>query len=505
MPQTFDLTGEPIDLNGMGRLDAPGLRGRVTLYDPTSPTDAGTVRAMGAPALELPLVEAGFVDYLTLEIEADPVPVAEGQGLRGPSGDDAFQIEVPDLGEDRGQALLSVDEAGVATWNFPLSEEGQVETNTVRGAGNTKRFLVRNHVPPKQERGEAGTRGLLGFIDRKIVRVLVYKVTDPVFGRVGRFFAGNWEAKRRPYGVRMFTPENFRNSEVPQMTGGEWDRMGRDRALLFIHGTISTAPGAFGDLSPEAMEKLSKRYNGRVFAFNHYTLSHDPERNVRWFLEQIPQRVKLDLDIVCHSRGGLVARTLTERLSRLDDLDFDPDRLRVNRVVFAAVPNQGTLLANPKHMVEFLDRFTSVINIFPTNWATEFLEGLLVVVKMVGHGALKGLAGLASMDPKGDFLKTLNAGDKGSTEYYGLAADFDPKGSLRQLVRTVADATLDRVFEKAPNDLVVPTLGVFQKNGHGSFPLDDIRVLQFDKTKDVIHTNFFPHPETAATLLKWLS
>ncbi len=509
MAQTFDLTGDTLELEGGARLDAPSLRGRVTVYDGTSAADAGAVRAMSRPALEMPLIESGFVDSLTLELEVDQVPMPAGAGLRGPSGEDVLQIEVPDLGEDRGQVLLSVDEAGVATWHFPVSQGGEIEPDTVRGSGRTKRFLVRSHVPPREERGDTTTRGLLGFLDHKIIRVLVYKVTDPVFGRVGRYFAGNWEAKKRPYGVRLFTPQNFNLAEAPQMTGGEWERMGRDRALLFIHGTISSAHGAFGELSPDAMETLSNRYKGRVFAFNHFTLSHDPERNVRWFLEQIPDRVKLDLDIVCHSRGGLVARTLTERLARLDDLDFDPDRLRVNRVVFAAVPNQGTLLADPDHMVEFLDRFTSVVNLFPPNWAMEILEGLLVAVKMVGHGALKGLAGLASMDPRGDFLKTLNAGGtagpEGNTEYYALAADYEPKGALRQLVRTVADATLDRVFEKAPNDLVVPTLGVFDQNGHGNFPLDDARVLRIDKTKDVIHTSYFPHPDTAAALLSWLS
>lgn len=508
MAQTFDLTGDTVDLNGLARLDAPSLRGRVTVYDPTSPADAGTVRAMSRPTLERPLIEAGFVDSLTLELEVESVPLPAGEGLRGPSGEEVLQIEVPDLSEDHGHVVLSVDEAGVATWTFPVGQEGEIEPrieSEVRGYGRTKRFLVRSYVPTKPERGETTTRGLLGWIDRKIIRVLVYKITDPVFGRVGRYFAGNWEARKRPYGVRLFTPRNFNAPEASQMSGADWERMGRDRALLFIHGTISSAHGAFGGLSPDAMETLSHRYHGRVFAFDHFTLSHDPERNVRWFLEQIPRRVSLDLDIVCHSRGGLVARTLAERLARLDDLDFDPQRLRVNRVVFAAVPNGGTLLADPDHMVEFLDRFTTIVNLFPPNAAMEFLEGLLVAVKMVGHGALEGLAGLASMNPGGAFLKTLNAGERGSAEYYALTADYEPRGALRQLVRAAADATLDRVFEKAPNDLVVPTLGVFQKNGHGSFPLDDARVLQLDKSKEVIHTSFFPHPDTAAALLAWLS
>jgi pimeloyl-ACP methyl ester carboxylesterase len=140
-------------------------------------------------------------------------------------------------------------------------------------------------------------------------------------------------------------------------------------------------------------------------AFDHHTLSHDPERNVRELLARLPGDV--ELDVICHSRGGLVARVLAERPSRFG---LDTARARVRRVVFVGVPNAGTQLADPAHMTHFLDRMTSALNLFPGSGIGDVLEGILTAVKVVGHGALKSLDGLAAMNPEGKFLRTLNAG-----------------------------------------------------------------------------------------------
>ena len=45
--------------------------------------------------------------------------------------------------------------------------------------------------------------------------------------------------------------------------------------LQLVHGTFSTS-AAFRGLLPAVVEELSRRYGGRVFAFNHPTLTADP-------------------------------------------------------------------------------------------------------------------------------------------------------------------------------------------------------------------------------------
>ena len=130
---------------------------------------------------------------------------------------------------------------------------------------------------------------------------------------------------------------------------------------------------------------MYQRYDGRVFAFNLFTLSHDPRRNVERILSHLPPDHSVEVDIVCHSRGGLVARALAECPSAFG---LDASRIQVRRIVFVAVPNQGTALAHPDHMVPMIDRYTTSLNLFPSGPVTETLEALITAVKLIGHGAL---------------------------------------------------------------------------------------------------------------------
>lgn len=500
MSETLPLDGGigQIEFARGVRVRAPGLRGTVTLHEPM--IDAVATRGLSEPALEEPLAAAGFETLVTLELELEPsgpAPVAEE--LRGPDGVEALELELPDLsGEDFGQVVLAVDEAGVATWHFPLDESDRLLPATRGGTGGVKRFLVRARQPAvEQESAGPATRGLLGSLGRRVVKGLIYPLTDPVVGRVGRIFARRWEESRRPYMVRSFGPGTFTQPAERQLDAAQWRRLAGDRALLFVHGTFSRCHSAFGGLSSQSMSRLSGHYGDRLFGFDHFTVSEDPIDNVRWFLDQVPENLSLELDVVCHSRGGLVARTLAQGVAGLQT-----DRVAVKRVVFVAVPNAGTALADPERLPQLLDRFTTVLNLFPDNGVTETLEVILMVVKVLAHGLLRGLPGLASMNPHGDFLRDLNQGPPLDVDYFSLAADFEPRGGLRDLV---VDAGADVVFGRDKNDLVVPTLGVYDQNGHPSFPLASAARHQFDDSHGVLHTNFFPHGDAQQVLERWLT
>src|ERR1039457_3294569 len=112
------------------------------------------------------------------------------------------------------------------------------------------------------------------------------------------------------------------------------------KGLLFLHGTFSHASAAFSDLARDGgFEALSKLYEGRVFAFNHLTVGRSPQENATALLEAV-RGASLDssLDIVTHSRGGLVARLLASSAGAP----------RVNRVFLAASPHEGTPLGSPQ-------------------------------------------------------------------------------------------------------------------------------------------------------------
>jgi hypothetical protein len=414
-----------------------------------------------------------------------------------------LELQVPDLGPDSGQLVLACDETGVLTWHLPVTDELRIESPAVRGAGGVKRFRIPATQPRPAPPEAAQQRSFLGVVGRKLLKVLVYPVTDPVVGALGDFFAERWEERNRPYLLRSFSPANVRDPTVGPLGPADWDRLAAGRALLFIHGTFSTAHGAFARMPDATFAALHQRYGGRMFAFNHYTMSHDPRRNVEWLLRQLPPRHTLEIDVVCHSRGGLVARVLAERPSVFG---LDISRVAVRRVVFAAVPNHGTPLAHPDHMVTMVDRLTTALNLFPGGPVSETLEALITAVKVIGHGALKGLDGLAAMRPDGDFLRTLNRGAPAGDGYHAIAADYEPvdQGLRALLTGSVTDAVMDRVFEQVANDLVVPEPGVYEPNGSGAFPIPPARLVKVPPEAGIVHTTLFGYAATSQKLLDWL-
>jgi pimeloyl-ACP methyl ester carboxylesterase len=277
-----------------------------------------------------------------------------------------------------------------------------------------------------------------------------------------------------------------------------WKSLAAGRSLLFVHGTTSMAHSAFGDLPVDFMEDMSRRYEGRVFALDHPTVSEDPRDNVKWFLEQIPDGTHLDVDIVCHSRGGLVSRILAERLS---EFPMGARRLDVGRVVFVGSPNAGTNLADGRYMGSFLDTYTNMVCRLPGSMVVQALQVVLAVVKQLAFsGAEAALVGLRSMVPGGEFNAWLNDGkDHPTARYHALASSYEP--SEPGLVRLANATLLGKIFD-GPHDLVVPVPSVVEANGASSFPIQD-RVV-FQGPDSMSHVSYFGNPAVQKQLSTWL-
>lgn len=101
----------------------------------------------------------------------------------------------------------------------------------------------------------------------------------------------------------------------------------------------------------------------------------------------------LEIDVVTHSRGGLVGRELLSRVQQ-------GIPLRVRKMIMVACPNRGTPLADGEHWLTMLDRYTSLLADLPDTSASVIMEGILTVVKLIGHAGLRKLPGLAAMTPK---------------------------------------------------------------------------------------------------------
>lgn len=507
-----DLTGgsrpESLDRDGWS-LTAPGVYGRLRLTRPPE-RGAGT-RAPDLPSEELDaaLRRAGLEELASLELVTDRVePAPEGERLRAPTRDgDALELAVPDL-DGAAQVLLVTDEAGMLSWHFPTDSPAWPEDQRVTrsGGGATVTFRVPTEpvpVPPPDGRTD---RSLVGALGKKVLKVLFYELGTRLMEAGIEAYATRWEDEHRPHRLTRVTPDDYRSADRPAVGGEDWGRLRAGRTLLFVHGTFSTTQAAFHDIPPDAMRRLHETYGGRVIAFDHPTLSRAPTDNVRWLLDParehaLPAGTTLDVDVICHSRGGLVARVLGQEPR---PFGLPGGGVRVHKTVFCGVPNQGTILTEPDHVPAFLDRLTNLVNLAPLGVVGDVLDGVLTAVKVVGRGALEALDGLVSMRPSGAFLEGLN-GACGHGDYYAVAAEYEPADpGVVRLVKGAGDAVVDRIFRNVANDLVVPEPGVYADNGASGFPIAGDRLLRLPPDRGAMHTSLFAQDDVVRRLLGWL-
>ena len=500
---SFEFAVEPsVDLGSGYRLLAGGYRGQGRATEPsdyaTGATRSATTRQAMSEEMEEALNRAGMREEQAIELMLIPEPGS--QPSRSARQEEAVILETPDLGEERGQVVMLTDEDGGVTFHYPVDsvDSQQVQPPSTRGSGGSKIFVIPAEVAPTAPEAEGETRGLIGAVG-KLLQVLSFPVARAIGARVGEPLVRRWEADNRPYGIRWYGPDDFRRRDG--RTVADWKDLDGKRSLLFIHGTFSTSPGGFGGMPPSVMESLEVRYEGRVFAFDHPSLSADPVENVRWFLDQISDGVHLDLDIIAHSRGGLVARVLA---GAMPDAGLDLSQVSVKSVVCAGTPNYGTPLADAEHLSSLCDRLATAANLVPGLPAGEVIDVVLILVQVVAQGALEGLSGLQVMRPQSEFLQSLNTAPETGTRYFGVAADYEPKQrGMQRVVAGLKDGAVDFVFQGVHNDLVVPTEGV-HSGGH-PFTIGRSHLVSFEANRGVMHSTFWKEPELASAFEDWLA
>lgn len=471
------------------RIRADGMTGVVEVHSWKS----SRAKAVDAEqdALSQALTDASVDVRRTIDVaKLEETPSGTRSG-----GAPSLELSLREPGPGFGQMLLTADESGALSWHFASPSEG-AGTRGGDEPGALRTYTIVG--APRRPAPTSAQRGLMGAAGRKLLKELVFPLIDPVVGAVTNTFVGSWEGRNRPYRVRSFSPDDYGKAEGGLVDGDRWQQLAGGRALLLVHGTFSRAHSAFGGMPRDFVESLHTQYGGRVFALDHYTLSHDPKKNVAWFLEQIPADSSLDLDIICHSRGGLVSRVLTEKQS---EFSLGSRQLRIGKVVFVGTPNGGTILADASHIGDLIDTFTNLANFVPDVGVSDTIAGVIAVAKQLAVGAVGGLPGLQSMVPGGKFAAELNAGERvGDTRYFALSSNFtatDPG-----LAAFAKDRLMDLIFRGGKNDLVVPTEGVFADNGSPFFPIEDHLVLE--DAQSVAHTAYFGSSGVREKILEWL-
>jgi pimeloyl-ACP methyl ester carboxylesterase len=485
-----ELTGQAaVEVDGI-TVEAPGLGGNVVVER----GEGATTRDLGdqLPAqLRRAMRRQEMRPRRTIRIRA---PREAGPAARGGIGEPApkpppIRVTVPAPRKGRAQVVLSRDEHGITTWHFPT---------TTRSRGDifepTKTRTQTFEIPrTRSESGEfeAGARGFPGL--SKILQVVTFPIAK-VAGKIIEFKVREWDRKKHPPQVRAFGKDR----SLTAIDDAAWKRLESGRALLFIHGTFDTTSGAFNRLPDATLAELHKRYGGRVIAFDHPTIADDPIDNARAFLTAAGTR-KLDVDVVCHSRGGLVTRSIAERPG---DLATVGPNVTVGTAVLIGATTNGTILADADNWNEMVDRLTTLLSFVPVPVAVDALETLFGLVRSIAVETAHDLKGLSAMAPDHDFLKGLNKTPriKAGSSYKAVTSDYEPNDP--DLKAFFTDEFKDVVMFKGPNDGMVAIDSILGTGLTGPFPITVSSA--YGSTEAVEHADYFGQPKTSTALLDWL-
>lgn len=305
------------------------------------------------------------------------------------------------------------------------------------------------------------------------------------------------------------------------------------RILLFVHGTFSQSEALVKPLREQPggaawLQAAQARYD-QVMVFEHPTLAVGPWLNAldlcRAFGDTAAQ-----IDVVCHSRGGLVVRWWLEVMSRA--------LLPQARVVFFGAPLMGTGLASPYRLRTALKLFT---NLAQALQQAAGLASLAVPLFTVAQGLMTLLAsasGVLARSPVADATVALVPGLAsmarygmdgqqfilGNAEleklgwgltaappnYFAVTSNFETEDlgwrfwrAFRHPKERLADGVASALFS-GDNDLVVDTESM-TRLGLDAHITDPARRLDFGTNARVHHLNYFSQPESLKFIREALS
>lgn len=275
----------------------------------------------------------------------------------------------------------------------------------------------------------------------------------------------------------------------------------KKKALLFIHGTASSLAGGYEYVPAKILEALKEKYPV-ILGYDHATLSITPEDNANAMLKTLKESGLLDMgvkfDVVTHSRGGLVLRSLVELCGGYSN---------VENVIMVACPAAGTNLANPQKWDSLAKMINLLTNVF-------FFTGgapLKVFFNLVG-GLIKfastkledpnAIPGVWAMNPNSDFIKRLNrtgSGINGTVKYNTIVSDFEPSGIFKGGIKDdIADSIAD-VYFGDPNDLIVDTDKMVVNWPKGIISGHN---FSYQPEEHVYHLNYFQQAKTYTSFLE---
>lgn len=292
--------------------------------------------------------------------------------------------------------------------------------------------------------------------------------------------------------------------------------------LLFLHGTISSFKGTFGDLFSEQNitipSAIHEKYGDKVIALQHYTLSESPWQNAIEILNALPKGSTVD--IISHSRGGLIADILAcadprnnqpvyrnedIALARTSDETFaksletinslaSKKQIKVDNLIRVACPARGTEILG-SNLDHFLNGLLYAIGLAfggKANPLYQIIRGLItdIISARLTPGVMPGLLAMVPESIPSNLLN--RAGVTLKNQLIVIEGDSEAGKKFWRSVLVV----LTNLYYREANDFVVNTssmrYGALRESG-----------LQFFRSQDdtTSHFNYFKNENTQQAIL----
>ena len=284
--------------------------------------------------------------------------------------------------------------------------------------------------------------------------------------------------------------------------------------LVLVHGTFSKTEAFLDQLNQidegrHYLSYVASHYKA-VLAFDHATLSTSPLLNALELSRHLNQTTA-EVDVISHSRGGLITRWWLEMLDR-------PDRKR-RRAVVVGSTLRGTSLAAPDRVRKGFEHLSNVIRGVGEGAAlVDFTAGIsgLIGIAAICVGAagklpavdamlamVPGLSAMSRIQNNAE-LSQLQVTRGNPVEYFGVKSNFEPpEVSIWQFWKAF-NRPLDRIKDALADDFI------FQRDGQpiendlvvdceamsGVPPCEVADWCDFGTNAVVHHTNYFEQPET---------
>jgi hypothetical protein len=288
--------------------------------------------------------------------------------------------------------------------------------------------------------------------------------------------------------------------------------------LVIVHGTASSCGHLVSEIQrgPGGAKLLSDaaQHYSAVLAFEHPTVAFSPVLNALDLSDALAPYGNCAVDIVCHSRGGLISSWWMHMVDH---------RPRAKRCVFVGSPLQGTNLANPAKLRSSLHLLASYGRLLGSlGDAAGFIALPMTIIRIAASvvdftakvplldAALAMIPGLSAQSriENNSELARLNrrkSSGTGAPTHFYIQANFnskDPAWKVWQYFTDnptlrLADAAVDTFVFPGENDLIVDTISMSDAVGGPTltFASADGRVH---------HTNYFQQKETIDHIREWL-